>query len=90
MAYAAGLHHESLFEGGADLQVFALAQAHQVLVKVYCDHLHQQDGTHLEWGVSDDDIWKWRWRRLAANSAIWNTTPSRVFIRRFTACLVTE
>ena len=53
-AYVMGMNHESLREEGADLQIFFLAQYHQLLAEVHCDHPHYNDGMHLDGGVSNN------------------------------------
>ena len=49
---------------GADLPGYTLTQADKLLDVVYGDHIHDNDGTHLDGGVADDGVWQARWRRL--------------------------
>jgi hypothetical protein len=32
--------------------------------RVYGDHVHHNDGTHLDGGISDDTTWQDYWKRL--------------------------
>ena len=61
-----------------------------LLQGVYGDYLHYNDGSHLDGGVADDAIWQRRWHQLAAQSAIWYTTPSGAVGHRFAAILTAE
>ena len=83
--YAAGPHHESLREGGYHFQGFVPAQSHHFLVEVYSDHLHHNNGMHLDGGIADDAIWKRRWKRLFTQSDSWYIMPTGAVGRMFTA-----
>ena len=86
-AYAMGLHHNYLKDEGTNFQGFFPAQAHQLMVEVYGDHLQNNDGMHLDKGVAYNAIWQQCWRILAAHTASWYTMPLGTVVRRFTACL---
>ena len=58
---------------------------HLSLRGVYVESPHHNDGAHLEGGVPDDAMWKSRWRRLAAQSSSWYSTPPSKVGRRITA-----
>ena len=77
-------------EENADLQNFTSDHAHQLLREGYKHFPHHNDGSHLGGGVADDAIWQHRWRRLAAQLAIWYVTPSGTVGCRFTAILAAE
>ena len=61
-----------------------------MLLGVYGDFLHHNDGSHLDGGIADDAAWQYCWRRLAAQSASWYDTPSGAVGRRFTTILAAE
>ena len=89
-AFSARLPKDSLRDDSADLYGSPSPQAHQLLVEVYGDQLHQNYGTHLDRDMAADAIWKRRWRRLATQSTRWCATPPVVVGRRFTMNLVVE
>ena len=74
-------------EEGTGLQFFTPARSHLPLRGIYGYFLHHNDGTHLSVGVPDDTMWRSRWRRLAAQSASWYSTPPGKLGHRFTAVL---
>jgi hypothetical protein len=39
-----------------------LTRADELLLDVYGDTIHLNDGTHLDGSVADDKIWQRRWR----------------------------
>ena len=53
----------------AELKGFTPFQAHELLLEVYVDHLHHNNGMHLDKGVVNEAIWQQCWRRLADQSA---------------------
>ena len=63
---------------------------HLLLLGVYGNFLHHNNGSQLDWGIADDAAWQRRWHRLAAQSASWYATPSSVVGHRFTAILAAE
>ena len=73
-----------------DLPEFTPESAHLLLWDVYGDYPYHTYGSYLDRGFADDAIWKRRWRRLAAQSASWYSTPSSAVGRRFTAILAVE
>ena len=77
-------------EENAHLPDFNPERVHLLLQGVYGDYLHSNDGSHLDGGVADDAIWQRRWHQLAAQSAIWYTTPSGAVGHRFAAILTAE
>ena len=58
-------------EENSDLPYFTPGRAHLLLQRIYGDFMHQNDGSYLDGGFTDDAIWKRRWCRLAAKSASW-------------------
>ena len=58
--------------------------------QVYGDHLHHNDGTHMDKRLEKNDMRKQRWLRLVDQSAIWYNTLPGAAGRRFTACLAVE
>ena len=77
-------------EENADLPYFTPENAHLFLQKVYGDLSHNNDGSHLDEGVTDDAIWQCRWRRLATQSAFWYAMYTGALERRFTVILAVE
>ena len=43
-------------EEGADLPGSTPPKAHELLLEVYADHLHQNNGIQLDGGVADDAL----------------------------------
>ena len=74
----------------ADLPGFHPECAHLLLQAVYLYFPHHNDGSHLDGGIADNDVWQHYWRRLAAMSASWYATPSGAVGRRFTEILAAE
>ena len=74
----------------ADLQGFSPSRAHLLLREVYGYFPHQNDNTYLEWEVLNNAVWKSCWRKLATQSASWDSTPPSKVGRRFTAVLAEE
>ena len=64
--------------------------SHLSLREVYRDFTHHKYGTHLAGGVLDNVICQIYWCWLAAQSAIWYSTPPCKVRRRFTAVLAAE
>ena len=56
---------------GTDLPDFALFRAHQLLVEVYGDYLHQNCVMYLENGISINTISQCLWFQLTAQLVIW-------------------
>ena len=50
---------------------FTPESAHLLLLGVYGDYPHHNDGLHLDGRVADDVIWQRCWIRLAIQSASW-------------------
>ena len=57
-------------EENKDFPEFPPERAHLLLQGLYGDLPHHNDGSHLDRGVMDDDVWQRRWRRLAVQSNI--------------------
>ena len=74
-------------EKNADLSNFTPERAHLLLQGVYGDFPYHNYEFHLDGGVADYAIWKLRWRRLAAQSAILYANSSGALGRRFTEIL---
>ena len=77
-------------EENADLPGFHPERAHLLLQGVYGDFLHHNNGSHLDRGIMDEDVWQRCWHQIAAQSASWYATPSGAVGRRFTAILAVE
>ena len=57
---------------------------------VYIYHLHQNNGVHLDEGITDDAEWQRCFHLLVARSAVCYATPQGVVGCSFTALLATE
>ena len=77
-------------EENADLPGFTPERAHLLLLGVYGDFPHHNDGSYLDEGIADDTLWQRHWRRFAAQSKIWYATSSGAVGCRFTAILAAE
>ena len=73
-----------------------LTYGERKLKEVYGDHLHQDDGTHLDGGIRDDAEWQARWRLIVGlppqRYNVPNGAVGRLFVRELAAELsgVTE
>jgi hypothetical protein len=75
-------------ETGADLPDYTLTEADIKLdTAVYGDHVHNNDGTHLDGGIVDDHRWQRRWRRLVAYTPNRYEAPKGRVGRRFISML---
>ena len=72
--------HEGVFPNPADFK----------LRRVYGDHIHQNDGSHLSGGVVDDGVWQNRWKTLINLPSRRYVSPQRRIGRRFVEMLVKE
>jgi hypothetical protein len=52
------MSHLSYVTPAGDLPGVTISEAELKLMKVYGDHIHQNDGTHLDGGMKDDDAWQ--------------------------------
>ena len=77
-------------EEKADLTDFTPERAYLLWREVYGNFPHHNYGSYLDGGVADDTIWQRCWRRLAAQSSSWYTTPTGAVGRQFTAMLAVE
>ena len=72
---------------GADLPGYTATQADQLIKSVYGDHIHQNDATHLDGGISDDSLWQSYWRQLVGlplkQYRVPNNSTGRAFIRQY-------
>ena len=73
-----------------DLPDFNPERAHQFMQGVYGNFLNHNGRLQLDEGVTDDNIWNCRWRRLATQLASWYAMSSGTIGRRFTAILDAE
>jgi hypothetical protein len=49
----------------ADLPGYQPTPADLLLNTVYGDHVHDNEGTHLDGGIANDAFWQCRWKRMA-------------------------
>jgi hypothetical protein len=73
-----------------DLPGVEMTAADKILHKVYGDHVHQNDGTHLDGGISDDKIWQERWRKISQQPCLRYDAPNGAVGKRFVTMLATE
>ena len=75
---------------GADLEGFEATPADLLIQKVYGDHIHSNDGTHLTGGIATDPSWQSRWIRLVQHSPSRYSVPTGKVGRRFISILTSE
>lgn len=66
-----------------DLPGAVLSDADRLFDEVYGDHVHQNPGTHLHGGISDDAVWQAYWRRLIPLQPQQYNLPTGAVGRRF-------
>ena len=66
-----------------------LTYGERKLQEVYGDHLHQDDGTHLDGGIRDDGEWQKRWRQIVGlppqRYNVPNGMVGRLFVKELAA-----
>ena len=68
-----------------------LNAADNLLMRVYGDTIHKNDGTHLDGGIEDNAVWQWRWSRVAAvNLRLWDVPRKCALGKRFVNLLANE
>ncbi len=77
-------------DAGADLPDYFVTAADRLLDAAFGDHVHDNDGTHLQGGFSDDALWQRRWRRRAQIATTRYQAPAGRVGRRFLAILTSE
>ncbi|KAI2510018.1 hypothetical protein MHU86_4444 [Fragilaria crotonensis] len=77
-------------DAGADLPGYFVTAADRLLDSAYGDHVHDNAGTHLQGGFSDDALWQRRWRRMAQIATTRYQAPAGRVGRRFIAILTSE
>ncbi|KAI2506100.1 hypothetical protein MHU86_8331 [Fragilaria crotonensis] len=77
-------------DAGADLPGYFVTAADRLLDSAYGDHVHDNAGTHLHGGFSDDALWQRRWRRMAQIATTRYQAPAGRVGRRFIAILTSE
>ena len=77
-------------DAGADLPSYNVTAADRLLDSAYGDHVHDNDGTHLQGGFSDDALWQRRWRRMAQIATTRYQAPAGRVGRRFLTVLTSE
>jgi hypothetical protein len=73
-----------------DLPGVEMTEADKLLLKVYGDYVHQNDGTHLDGGIADDKVWQKRWIDLAILPTQRYAAPKGAVGKRFVTLLATE
>jgi hypothetical protein len=77
-------------EVGADLPGFVPSPADVLLDSVYGDHSHNNPGTHLDGGVSDDAVWQSFHARISFLTPHHYSVPSGRIGRKFITKLTAE
>jgi hypothetical protein len=80
----------STMEVGADLPGHKSTPADFLLDSVYGDHVHPNDGRHLDGGYSDDPLWQSRWLRMVQLAPIRYAVPKGKVEKRFLVLLTPE
>jgi hypothetical protein len=68
---------------GADVEGYAPTPVDALLDGVYGDHPHQNDGCHLDGGISHDKTWQRRWKRVVQLPIAAYAVPKGRVGRRF-------
>jgi hypothetical protein len=71
----------------ADLPGYQPTPADLLLDTVYGDHVHDNDGTHLNGGIANDAFWQCRWKRMAQLATTRYQVPKGKVGRRFLTIL---
>ena len=75
---------------GADLPGYVPTAADLLLDSVLGDHVHDNDGTHLDGGIANDRFWQKRWMRIAQLATTRYQVPKGKVGRRFLSIFVNE
>jgi len=73
-----------------DLPGAVISEVDRKMDEVYGDHVHQNPGTHLDGGISDDKKWQEYWSHLVVYPTQTYDSPSGSVGRRFTSLLADE
>ncbi|KAL3768952.1 hypothetical protein ACHAWO_004062 [Cyclotella atomus] len=85
-----GPHEVGYYVMEEDPKIQKLRRADVLLMTVYGDTIHQNDGTHLDGGIVDDGRWQMRWRRVVSRHlSLWDP-PSGKVGKRFVTLLANE
>jgi hypothetical protein len=74
----------------ADLPGYQPTPADLLLDTVFGDHVHDNDGTHLDGGIANDAFWQCRWKRMAQLATTRYQVPKGKVGRRFLTILTHE
>ena len=77
-------------EEGADLEGFIPSEADCRLIQVYVNHVHHNDGRHIDRVISDNNILQVRWRILFRQTGLKYRAPQGTVGQRFMKCLLEE
>ena len=75
---------------GADLPTYLTTSADKLLDSVFGDHVHDNDGSHLDGGIATDSLWQKRWTRIRQLSTTRYIVLKGAVGRRFLTILVDE
>ena len=67
-----------------------ITDADRKLMEVCGDYIHQNDGTHLDGGIKDDDMQQACWRKLVALPSQGYNAPGGAVGRRYVRMLTEE
>jgi hypothetical protein len=87
---AAPAPQASTIEAGADLPGYEPTPADVLLDAVYGDHVHPNDGRHLDGGIRDDLPWQSRWTRSVQLAPTRYSVPKGKVGKRFLVILTKE
>ena len=74
----------------ADLDGYLPTEADAHLDKIFNDHVHQNNGSHLHGDVADDDAWQRRWKTIVQVTPRRYNAPKGRVGRRFVSLLAQE
>ena len=75
---------------GADLPGYRITEADCRLDGIYGDHVHANDGTHLDGGIQDDETWQRRWKRVVQTNPKHYSLPKGKVGRKWLTALIRE
>jgi hypothetical protein len=73
-----------------DLPGYQPTAADLLLDTIYGDHVHDNDGTHLDGGIANDAFWQGRWKRMAQLATTRYLVPKGKVGGRFLTILISE
>jgi hypothetical protein len=74
-----------------DTRMQNLTRADELLMGVYGDTIHLNDGTHMSGGIADDQVWQRRWLRVVSvDLKLWAPPAKHAIGKKFVNILANE